>query len=150
MTGADTDGYQFLDREEVEFTYHSRLYRYWFFFRDTGITYKRVVIRSENPERPLHPDGEISDVTEAVIILYRTATSGDLPVQGMISKLLGMLLRGYESQAELKRSLKEGIEAFDSTQPIANIDKILKFVKPFVSWKVHRLLELNVKYRFLR
>jgi hypothetical protein len=124
------DDYQFLDGEEVEFTHDDKLpHRYWFFFHDTGITMKQGWFPSRYPEVLIHPHAALPDVSKAILVLFKTATSGNLPFEGMVSKLLRILLPSFGSIDKLAFCLDDAIGNFATINPIARTKDVLEFLK---------------------
>ncbi len=129
------DSYEFLDREEVEFSHDGQDYIYWFFFRQATISFKGgatgTALGPQEAEVTIHPGGDPSAVTKAILVLYKAKTSGNVQIPGFLSKLMRILLSKYPSEEILKESIGQEILKFKAKTPIANNWQVLMFLGQF-------------------
>lgn len=129
------DSYGFLDREEIEFSHDGQDYIYWFFFRQSTITFKGgstgTALSPQEAEITIHPEGDPSAVAKAILILYKAKTSGNIQIPGFLSKLMRILLSKCSSEEMLKEYIAKEISTFKTRTPIAKNEQVLKFLGQF-------------------
>ena len=129
------DSYEFLDREEIEFSHDGQDYIYWFFFRQATITFKggatSTALGPQEAEVTIHPEGDPSAVTKAILVLYKAKTSGNIQIPGFLSKLTRILLSKYPSGEMLQDSIAQEILKFKAKTPIAYNWQVWAFLRQF-------------------
>jgi hypothetical protein len=108
---------------------------YWFFFREATIAFKGgptgTTPGPQETEVILHPGGDPGAVSKAILVLYKAKTSGNIQIQGFMTKLIRILLSTFISGEILNDHIAEQISAFKGKTPIARTRQVLKFLEIF-------------------
>jgi hypothetical protein len=129
------DSYEFMDREEIEFSHDGQYYTYWFLFRQATIALKGgptgTTPGPQEAEVTLHPGGGPEAISKAILVLYKAKTSGNIQIQGFMTKLIRILSSSFTSGEILYDHITEQILAFKGKTPIATERQVLKFLEIF-------------------
>jgi hypothetical protein len=110
-------------------------------------THKRYQFRRKRPlctigEQQLLPGGKNIARHTAIVVLFK-ASEGGIGMVGFLPKVLKMILEKSNGREGMMNQLRLAIEGFQTVNPIASVEEVMKFVEPYAPWKVSSPLSIS-------